>query len=269
VRLRARHDRSLTLHAFDAFDYINGYTSSLGNQVDKYAHEIIEAGLVEMGFSSSQYVLDLSLQSKIGFLAPNGRKWGTIFKELCEAEQAIMHVDENGVIRFWNRQHFLSNASPVHTLTFSNMEDLRTQNTPVYNDVIVRAKPREVAGNQKVYELQTSKLLAAGTTTDVFVDFADDFGPLPVTAIDTPAAGGATSRYRANGNESGTGTDLDRKCLRQLDGAAWHLLSRDLLQLGERPCLPDAARALRDAGQDRGSDRGALLRPDQHRHLRA
>lgn len=203
----SRADRRVTLHAFDVFNFINSFESSLGVQTNQHADAIIAVGLNEMGFGVGQYVLDQSLQQKIGYLAPKGLKWGDIFQQLCEAEQALMFADENGIIRFWNRQHFLSNSSTVHTLTVSNMEDFESENTPIFNDVIVTSKPRAVAVNQRIWQLVSAITLPPGTTTDVFADFIDDDGALPVTAITAPTAGGATSSYLANTASDGTGTD--------------------------------------------------------------
>jgi hypothetical protein len=204
-----RQDRRVDLHAFDVFSFINSYESSLDVQIDQYSDEIIEAGLLEMGFSASQFVLDQSLQQKIGFLAPKGQNWGDIFQKLCEAEQGLMFADENGIIRFWNRQHFLTNSSTVQTLTFSNMENLETQNTPIFNDVIVRARPRTLRDNQPVWDARSSIVLEPGSNT-VSVDFTDDFGALPVGTLDTPlpVSSATTSAYVANLASSGDSTDM-------------------------------------------------------------
>lgn len=204
----SRQSRTQTLHAYDVFNFINGFESSLGMQVSLRADQIIAAALAEMGFSASQYSLDISLQPAIGFLAPNGLKWGDIFQQLCEAEQALMFADENGIIQFWNRQHFLTTGATAHSLTFSNMLDFETQATGIFNNVIVTAKPRAVQANQKVSELQAATLLSPSTTTDVFVDFADDDGALPVSGVDTPASGGSTSFYTANTASDGSGADM-------------------------------------------------------------
>jgi len=205
------NNRLTNLHAFDAFNYINGFVSTAsGAQVSKYAHEIKAALLEEAGFTSSQYLFDKSLQPPIGFLATNGKKAGEIFQKLDEAEQAMSFVDENGLIRSWNRQHSLTQSGVVSfQLTYSNIKDIQWQNTPIINDVIVRSKPRAVQARQKIWESTTTIALEPGQDTDVFIDFTDDDGDLPVTTVDIPkyitTASGSQSYYASNINEDGSG----------------------------------------------------------------
>lgn len=200
--------RVVQLHAFDAFDYINGYKSTIsGAYTNAPFHNIVASGMAEMGFSTTQYELDKSLQQNIGYLAPNGRKWGDIFKEGMEAEQGLMFADENGIIKFWNRQHFTTlSGTRQFALNYSKLGDLQWQNTPVINDVIVRAKPRAVQPKQKIWELQTPLELAPGQDTEFFIDFTDEFGALPTTSVDIPAyiTSATTSYYTTNQARDGS-----------------------------------------------------------------
>ncbi len=203
------NNRVTTLHAFDVFNYINGYTSTFsGAMSNALAHAVVASGLQEMGFSSSQYVLDPGLQQPIGYIAPYGRKWGDIFKELAEAEQALIFADENGIIRFWNRQHFTTTSgSLAFTLNYSKLSNLQWQNTPVINDVIVRAKPRAIQAKQKIWENTGNIELPPGEDTDIFIDFTDEFGDLPVTSVDIPVyiTSATTSLYATNDQSDGSG----------------------------------------------------------------
>ena len=205
------NNRVVQMHAFDAFNFINGYRATTsGAFTNAPFHNVIASGMAEMGFSSSQYVVDKSLQQNIGYLATYDRKWGDIFKEGCEAEQAIMFVDENGIIRFWNRQHFLTNSGvPRFQLSYSKVSDIQYQNTPIINDVIVRAKPRAVQARQKIWEATSTIELPPGQDTDYFVDFSDDNGPLPTTSVSIPqyitTASGSTSFYATNDQSDGSG----------------------------------------------------------------
>ncbi len=205
------NNRIMQMHAFDAFNFINGYRSSIsGSFTNAPFHNVIASGMQEMGFSSSQYVIDKSLQQNIGYMATYDRKWGDIFQEGCEAEQALMFVDENGIIRFWNRQHFLTNSGVARfQLSYSKLSDIKWQSTPIINDVIVKAKPRAVQARQKIWEATQNIELAPNADTDYFIDFTDDFGPMPVTSITTPqfitTASGSQSYYASNDQADGTG----------------------------------------------------------------
>lgn len=205
------NNRIVNMHAFDAFNFINSYRSSIsGAFVNAPFHNVVASGMAEMGFSSSQYVIDKSLQQNIGYLATYDRTWGEIFQKGTEAEQALMFVDENGIIRFWNRQHFLTASGVAQfQLSYSKMSDITWQNTPVINDVIVRAKPRSVQARQKIWESDSSIELPAGANLEYFVDFEDDFGPLPTTSVSIPryitTASGSQSFFATNEASDGTG----------------------------------------------------------------
>jgi len=206
------NNRVVQLHAFDAFDYINSYRSTIsGAFVNAPFHNVVASGLAEMGFSSSQYIIDKSLQQNIGYLATYDRTWGDIFKQGVEAEQALMFVDENGLLRFWNRQHFLTASGIARfQLSYSKLSDITWQNTPIINDVIVRAKPRAVQARQKIWEADSAIELPAGQDTEYFVDFSDEHGPLPVTTVSIPqyitTASGSQSFYATNDSEDGSGS---------------------------------------------------------------
>lgn len=203
------NQRVARFHAFDAMQYINNYKSTFsGVMTDAYFHTIVASGLQEMGFTTDQYVLDSSLQSRIGYLAPRGRKWGDIFREGVDAEQGLMFVDENGVIRFWNRQHFLTTSgTQTFSLGYSSAEDIQWQNTPIINDVIVKSKPRSVQANQRIWELDSALEILAGEDKELFIDFEDEFGALPVTSIDIPeyVASADSSFYATNLEFDGSG----------------------------------------------------------------
>ena len=162
------NNRMVQMHAFDAFNFINGARATTsGAFVNAPFHNVVASGMAEMGFSSTQYVIDKSLQQNIGYLATYDRKWGDVFREGCEAEQAIMFVDEGGIIRFWNRQHFLTASGVVKfQLSYSKLEDLQWQNTSIINDVIVKAKPRAVQARQKIWEATSNIELAGAAYTE-------------------------------------------------------------------------------------------------------
>lgn len=211
--------RTMKVHLFDAFDYINSSiltTSGMGATVsgvltNKYADEVMSFCLNALGFGANQYVLDQSLQQKIAFAQVNGRKIGEIFADLVEAEQGLMFVDETGLIRFWNRQHFLttSGLGSSFALNYSNLISLEYESAPIINDVTVEANVRQLSQKKKIWQLSTPLLLEPGKRTDIFADFTDANGELPTTSVDTPvnATTATTSYYITNQFSDGTGSD--------------------------------------------------------------
>lgn len=206
--------RVTRLHAFDVFDFINGYNITYsGAMTDVYAHEVYEEVLTQMGFTSSQYVLDSSLNGPIGYIAPNNMKAGDLFSKLVEAEQAMLFADENGIIRHWNRQHFTTTSGVIaFELNYSSIEDIQYQNTAIINDVRVLATPRTVRENQYLTGLEDGYIEIGGTqTVEQFFEFKDLDGELPVSTVDTPQAENGspsqTSVYEAFANSDGSGTN--------------------------------------------------------------
>lgn len=206
-------EKSISYMAYDVFNYIATYQSTNvpgGPVLVSYrTDQIIAAGLQEMGFSSSQYVLDIGLQQPIGVFCPYGYYWGDLFNDLCMGEQGIMFADENGIIHFWNRQHFLTTGGNVWQLDNSNIEILVSEDTPIFNDVEVFSNPRAIASDQQVWQLGTAQLLNPGSNV-VEADFSDDDGSMPVSSIDTlePYTSATSSSYQANTAIDGSGTDM-------------------------------------------------------------
>lgn len=216
------NDRKLTLHAFDAMDYIEKFslttsgtttsglsTTTSGYLVNVRTDQALAYYLGVMGFSSNQYVLDQGLQQPIGYMSVADRKLGDVFNDLVTAEQALLFVDENGITRFWNRQHFLTTSGTTQfSLDYTNMIALDYENTPLINDVVVTAMPRAVIAKTKVWDLTSAIEVLPGTRLDVFADFKDGNGDLPVTSVDTPVYIGTasnTSTFTSNTSSDGSG----------------------------------------------------------------
>lgn len=211
-------DRSMTLHAYDVMDYLNNFsfTASGNTTISGFLQNVrtdqaISYYLTQLGFTTNQFSLDQSLQPPIGFVTVTDRKFGDVLKDLIEAEQATMFADENGIIRFWNRQHFLTTSGNGNKFAFNynNITQIEYQNAPVINDVEVIAKPRKVGTSQPIFTLPAPVLVNGGSTLDVFATFSDNYGALPVTFVTTPTVGvGASSYFTVNTASDGTGTNL-------------------------------------------------------------
>jgi len=203
------NSRRTTLTAWDALKFLSNKKSALPVFVNARANDIIEALLVEQGFSAGQFVIESSLQQPISYLMANGRVVTDIFKDICAAEGALMFCDENGIIHFWNRLHLNSNSTSRWTFNYGNMTNIDWNTTPIVNDAIVIAKPFKVAAFNKVWESGQVYTVPPGGSLDIFADFRDDVGNYPVISMDTPAKinVATTSSYQANFNEDGTGDD--------------------------------------------------------------
>lgn len=201
--------RLTTITAWDALKYLSNKKSALPVFVDTPANEIIEALLDEQGFDSTQYSIEASLQQPIGYLDPNDKIVTDIFKDLCEAEGALMFCDENGVIHWWNRLHLNTNSTSRWDFDYGNMTNIDWDNSPIINDAIVVAKPFKQVAFNKLWESGQVYTIPPGGSLDIFADFRDDVGSYPVIDIDDPEdiSSADTSYYQANYNEDGSGSD--------------------------------------------------------------
>jgi len=204
--------QKLTMHAYDVIDYFTNVETPVKSYEGYYFHEIIADILTELGFSSSQYDLEVSLQTAPGFVTMSGMTVAQVFQKICEAEQGVIFADEQGIIHFWNRQHYagLGFDGPAAEYDYTNLVDLEWSDTPIINWVIVNAKPRAIAAMQPVYQLANSVEIKAGQTITLPVQFEDDDGPLPVTSIMDPVYIADRddlnrSYYETNEAQDGTG----------------------------------------------------------------
>lgn len=204
-------NRTVTLECFDAMAYLGKVKSALGTYVNTSVKQIINDLLVEQGFSASMFNLEDSLQQPIGYFNPNGKFVLDMLRDFCDAEGALMFVDENGIIQFWNRLHMSRNQTSLWDFTYSNMKDVQWDQTSVINDVLVTASPLKPAAYNKIFELNggTDKtLVPPGGSVDIFAAFRDDLGDFPAISVTAPVyvdSAAGSSSYSTNYNKDGTG----------------------------------------------------------------
>ena len=155
-------NRTVELHCFDAIDYLNSFISTLNTILNTTADNIIAALLQEAGFSTSQYVLEPSLQPAIVAFAPQGQSVASLIQTLCEAEGALFFCDEQGILRFWNREHFANSTTPVFTFNYSNITDYVDEDTPILNYISVESSPFVVSADEQIYST-TTPVIIGGT----------------------------------------------------------------------------------------------------------
>lgn len=196
--------KTATFHCVDFLAFI--YNAALDETemfIDQRVDQIISSLLQGAGISPSQMDLDTAFTTVPYCYFDKGDKLGDALNNLVEAELGRLYMDENGMIRFANRQNF-SEAS-VYTFTPSNVKSFTTkQYDDLYNVVEVKSQILQVQENQKVYDLSEATLIPAGETVEIWGDFQD-----PVTSIDTPVniASATTSLWEANTAADGSGSN--------------------------------------------------------------
>jgi len=169
---------------------------------DMRTDQILAALLVEFGISPTQYNFDIGFNNIAFAFFDKGSKFGDVVKKLMQAEMGRFFMDEEGVIRFKNRQNYSS--SPVWFFNETNIIDIQTsKQDDIVNVVEIKANVREVQANQKFWELQSAVRVPANSTLTIWADFED-----PVTTVDDPEyiTSADTSLYTTNTAEDGSGS---------------------------------------------------------------
>ena len=175
--------------------------------IDKRSDEVISGILQTAGLLTTQFVLDTGSTVIPFAYFKKGSKVGEAIREIIEAELGAIYMDENGIIRMENRTNWTAN-SEVWQLGKDNVLELSTYDPgKVINRVEVFSQARTVQAKQKIWELSGSTEIPASGSLEIWADFKDDYGELPVTAVDDPnyISSATTSLYATNVNQDGTG----------------------------------------------------------------
>lgn len=169
--------------------------------------QLIEQILDSLGFTTGQYELDRGLNTIPFAIFKRGDKFGDIIDTIAKAEYANFYQDEEGILRFENRQHW--DESPHNEVqwefvTSQVLEAELPNDDHIINVVEVKADVRQKQPAQTIFTLNAfdSIQVNGNSTEEVFVDFSD-----PVLAITTPTNGGTLSFYKGNTAADGSGSD--------------------------------------------------------------
>jgi hypothetical protein len=199
---------------FHAIDFIKSLSGIKITQSGMYQDQRIDQVISDLlityaGLSPTQFVLEPGMRAVPFIYFKKDTTLGKAITLLCQSELATFFEDEAGVLRLWNRQHLVTNSTPVWTFNRDNCREITYPDAKnVINTVEVMGNVRKVQANQKLWELASATKVPAGGTLEIFGDFKDDYGDLPVTTADTPAylASATTSYYATNLAQDGTGT---------------------------------------------------------------
>lgn len=201
-------NNTATLHGIDFMAVLWDYpVEETALYQDKRSDELIEILLQSAGLTAGQYVLDEGLVTVPFAFFEKGQKLGDIINKICQAEQAIFRLDENGVFRFENRIHWLSAPYTVSQIELTDDLVIKQESPAVekiVNVVQITAKPRAVVGtDESIFDLPDTREIAPGQTIEVWATYEN-----PIFSFVEPTGGvGATSYYTANAASNGSGTD--------------------------------------------------------------
>lgn len=202
----SKSDSTLSISGYDYLESLNQFPLESTIYVDQRTDQIIEDILIEAGLDTFEYVLDEGLNT-IGFAwFQKGDTAGERIKKICEAEEATFYQDENGILRFENRQHY---SQPPHNASVWDIEtdDIisweQDQSTEIINRAIVTAKPRALRSTSlEIWRAGAEESVPAGTTKEVWADLVD-----PTYSIETLTAQTDYIAYSATGGGGSEVTD--------------------------------------------------------------
>ena len=173
--------KTISVHAIDfMYSLFNRPLDQAVMYQNMRTDQILAALLVAFGISPTQYNFDLGYNIIAFAFFDKGSKFGDVVKKLMQAEMGRFFMDEEGVIRFKNRQNYSS--SPVWFFNETNIIDIQTsKQDDIINVVEIKANVREVQANQKFWELQSAVQVPATSSISLWADFED-----PVTTVDDP-----------------------------------------------------------------------------------
>lgn len=207
----SRSNRTVDVDIFDYITFIDNATLEAAVYEDQRSDQIIESILVALGFGASQYMLDTGLNTIPFAWFDKDKSAGKRIRDICEAEEASFYQDENGVLRFENRNHVASfpHQTVQRTIDASDIiTDEDDESTRIINRAIVVAKPRKIdTAAADVWTHGTVESIPAGESITIWAAFYDDQSgnsPLPIKDITTPAS---TTDYTANSQSDGLGAD--------------------------------------------------------------
>lgn len=196
--------KTATFHAIDFLSYIYNKDMALMDlQVNKRTDQILDEALQTAGLLSTQYDLDTG-NNTINVYAPeSGDKFIDIVRPLMEAEQGRLYMDEEGRIKFKNRQNTGSDTDVKHAFEVHRdiIDVVKRTEDDIINSVTIKSDIRTLQASQSVFTLSTPKPIARSEVLEYFVELAD-----PCSSIDSPVLDATSgSTYSVNTNSDGTG----------------------------------------------------------------
>lgn len=197
-------------------DYMNFFKDKKVDRTVVFTAEstdrVIETLLEQQGVFTSQYRLDNGINViPFGAISKGDSFWNTV-KSLVESENGFMYADEMGILRFENRQHW--DSAPYNQIqriitTAQVINAEQTDLSHIVNVVEIVSKRRKKEQNQLVWQLSEPVLVPPNDTVEIFADFSDQDGALPVLSVDTPAYSDfpiLSSAYLTNALSTNTGS---------------------------------------------------------------
>lgn len=138
-----------------------------------------------------------------------GSAW-TYMQQIAEAEGGRIFFDEEGILNFWNRNHYFNqNENPVYTFNFNdNILDLKydISKDKIKNRIVVKAQPKQLLNKTIIYNDTNQPSLSYDNIQEFWCQFAySSDSSVSAINVEVPTIG---QNIIANTKADGTGTNV-------------------------------------------------------------
>ena len=200
-------DDSVSVYCYDWVDALKD-EKIVSTYYENLRTDQIIANLAGLcGIGASMMNLEVGLLTIEFAWLQEGSVW-TYINQVAEAEGGIVFFDEEGILNFYNRDHFNTYSEPVYGFSFnSNITDLSFEisKEKVKNRIEVKAYPKKKLVSKTIYSITDAVQIDAGQTVEVWGQF--NYGTettVPALNVTVPSIG---SSIMANSLANGTGTN--------------------------------------------------------------
>lgn len=194
-KVSTRH-KTVELQAVDFVEHLsNRYVDDTAMFTGLRTDQVIENILSGLGFATAQYELDTGINTIPFALFERGTKFVDIIDEVTAAEMGHFYQDEEGVLRFENRQHWDDSVFATTLFTADVLEAEAPNEDHLINVVEIESKPRSKQPLQLIFQLSSSLEILAGETRELFVNFDDPMIEIqdPVWVANTASDGSGSA----------------------------------------------------------------------------
>jgi hypothetical protein len=199
---------TVQIHAYDFADRLKDVIIKDTYYSDKRSDEIIRELASLADIDSSKLSLEVGVLTIDFAYFAEGSIW-YYMAQVAEAEGGRIFFDEEGILRFWSRTHYSTYTSPAYEFNFTDHiqdVDYEVSNSKVKNRIVVRAKPRQLLTNQKIFNDDTAQSLTLGENKEFFAQFAyRNELSVPALNVQMPVIG---TNIKATENADGSGANL-------------------------------------------------------------
>ncbi len=207
--------KAIRIQAEDFIGFLeNRYVDNTTMFTAQRTDQVIETILQRLGYGTAQYSLDYGINNIPFGIYEQGSKYIDVIQKLVQAENGQFYQDEEGILRFENRQHW--DSAPYtqiqKVITTSMVLDAKMpDDSHIINVVEVKGVPREKQQLQRVFQGSGfsgtgAVMIPAGGTKEQWVSYDD---PMLEIRTPTPATtSGDYSYFAANAAEDSSGIDL-------------------------------------------------------------